>query len=110
MGAKGAILDVGRSTRNWPEEIAMAVYGRDKHCTFPGCDIAANRCDIHHRVHWEHGGTTCLSNAILLCRRHHVFVHQHHWHIDLDQHNQFVFRLPDGNEFVLPASHRPARE
>jgi hypothetical protein len=78
LGHRGEILDVGRATRNWPEALANAVYTRDRHCRFPGCDTAANRCDIHHRTHWQHGGETCLTNTILLCRRHHTLIHHHH--------------------------------
>jgi hypothetical protein len=31
---------------------------------------------VHHLLEWEHGGTTDLSNLVLLCRRHHVAVHE----------------------------------
>ena len=32
--------------------------------------------DGHHLVHWADFGTSDLSNAALLCERHHTIVHQ----------------------------------
>ena len=32
-------------------------------------------CDAHHLVHWADGGPTDVSNAALLCERHHTTVH-----------------------------------
>ena len=43
----------------------------------PDVEIPAPWCDIHHVVHWEHGGPTDLTNGAHLCRRHHTFLHQH---------------------------------
>ncbi|MCC6437308.1 MAG: hypothetical protein IT196_19925, partial [Acidimicrobiales bacterium] len=37
-----------------------------------------------------------VHNGVLLCRRHHVFIHTHHWTIHLDHHQRPVFRQPDG--------------
>ena len=48
---------------------------RDQHCTYPGCDMPAHWSDAHHLVHWADGGATDLSNAALLCERHHTVVH-----------------------------------
>jgi hypothetical protein len=32
--------------------------------------------DAHHLVHWADFGSSDLSNAALLCERHHTIVHQ----------------------------------
>ena len=42
----------------------------------PHCDAPARWCDVHHLVEWERGGTTDLGSLLLLCRRHHVAVHE----------------------------------
>ena len=49
---------------------------RDEHCQFPGCRAPASWCDAHHLVWWTRGGDTSLENCFLLCRRHHVAVHE----------------------------------
>ena len=48
---------------------------RDGHCTYPGCDMPGQWADAHHLIHWADGGPTDLSNAALLCERHHTIVH-----------------------------------
>ena len=49
---------------------------------------------------WERGGESNLANGVLLCSRHHRFLHQHpDWQIDWDQTNFRVYR-PDGTELA----------
>ena len=35
--------------------------------------------DAHHITHWVDGGPTSLTNAALLCARHHTIAHQRGW-------------------------------
>ncbi len=44
---------------------------RDLTCRWPGCNVAAERCDIDHTVPWPYG-TTHPSNTKLYCRIHHL--------------------------------------
>ncbi|MDR0592789.1 MAG: HNH endonuclease [Bifidobacteriaceae bacterium] len=74
LGAKGEILDVGRTTRIVPKGIRTALEARDKGCCFPGCDRPVEVCHAHHVKPWTRGGPTCLSNLCLLCPRHHRLV------------------------------------
>ena len=96
LGANGEILDVGRATRHWPDAIANAIRLRDRGCTFPGCDRPAGWTDVHHCTEWHHNGPTSITNGTLLCRWHHTYLHQHHWTVQLDQHQRPVYRRPDG--------------
>jgi hypothetical protein len=79
MNADGEVLDLGRRTRTIPRALRRAIVLRDQHCQFPGCRAPAAWCDAHHLVHWLLGGTTDLHNCALLCRRHHVAVHEGGW-------------------------------
>ena len=52
------------------------VEARDGTCRFPGCSVAAHKCDLDHVVPFDHehplhGGLTREDNLIALCRRHH---------------------------------------
>jgi len=76
LSRDGEILDHGRTARLFTPGQVRALWRRDRHCTFPGCDIPAAWCDAHHLTHWADGGTTSLSNAALLCARHHTIVHR----------------------------------
>ncbi len=79
VNAEGEILDLGRRTRTIPRRLRRAIRLRDQHCQFPGCRAPAAWCDVHHLVHWLLGGETNLDNCALLCRRHHVAVHEGGW-------------------------------
>ena len=73
------LLWLGRSRRTADGRLWTAVVTRDEHCTFPGCRVDASRCEIHHPLPWEHGGTTDPANSALLCVRHHHTVHEGGW-------------------------------
>jgi Domain of unknown function (DUF222)/HNH endonuclease len=71
----GVPLSVGRKTRTIPPAMRRALQARDQRCCFPGCE---NRrfLHAHHIRHWAHGGETRLDDLVLLCSRHHRFVHE----------------------------------
>ena len=76
---RSQILDLGRRTRTVPDRLRRAITIRDQHCQFPGCRAPASWCDAHHLVLWTRGGETNEENLALLCRRHHVAVHEGGW-------------------------------
>jgi hypothetical protein len=68
-------LDVGRRVRTVTPAIRRALELRDGGCAWAGCTAPASWCDAHHIIHWADGGVTALINLVLLCRRHHMAVH-----------------------------------
>ncbi|WP_159620642.1 HNH endonuclease signature motif containing protein [Ruania rhizosphaerae] len=85
----GQPLDVGRSRRLHTPAQTRAIWARDRHCQFPGCDAPPGWGEIHHSTWWSRGGTTDVEHGILLCWHHHAYVHQRditirrhadHWH------------------------------
>ncbi len=76
LGSRGEVLDLGHRVRLFTPGQTRALWLRDAHCSFPGCDAPAFWCDAHHLWHWADGGPTSLENAALLCGRHHVVVHR----------------------------------
>jgi hypothetical protein len=63
----------GRSQRAVPERLRRIVEHRDQGCRVPGC--GARHVEIHHILHWSHGGVTETWNLISLCPRHHKLHH-----------------------------------
>jgi hypothetical protein len=61
-GPSGLPLDVGRAQRTATAAIRRAVELRDGHCVFTGCTAPAAWCDVHHVIHWAHGGPTSCDN------------------------------------------------
>jgi hypothetical protein len=86
LGGASEPLDIGRTTRVIPAAIRRALVLRDGGCRFPGCDRPAQWTDAHHLRHWLHGGHTKLDNLVLVCRRHHVMLHETGWTITYDHH------------------------
>ncbi|UIJ35048.1 HNH endonuclease signature motif containing protein [Allobranchiibius sp. GilTou73] len=76
LGGESEPLDVGRAKRLFTGGLRTAIIHRDQHCTFPGCDRPPDWCDAHHVRPWWAGGQTTLTNAALLCARHHTIVHR----------------------------------
>jgi hypothetical protein len=75
LGSAGEVLDLGQQVRLFTAAQTRRLWLRDRHCTYPGCDMPGQWCDAHHLVHWADGGPSDLSNAGLLCERHHTIVH-----------------------------------
>ncbi len=92
--AKGSILDVGRKTRTISPALRRALEIRDRGCRFPGCGLRFT--DAHHVRHWADGGTTKLSNALLLCAFHHRMVHEGRWTVEWWGEGRPVFFDPRG--------------
>lgn len=103
-GPDGLPLDVGRAQRTASAAIRRAVELRDGHCVFAGCDAPPEWCDIHHVVHWAHGGPTSCDNGALLCERHHTSVHEGGFGIKRDPGTgRWHTYRPDGTEIVSRA-------
>jgi hypothetical protein len=75
-GPDGLPMDTGREQRTANAAIRRALEMRDGHCVFAGCTAPAAWCDVHHVIHWVHGGPTSCDNGALLCERHHTAVHE----------------------------------
>lgn len=73
--AGGEILHLGRSQRLASRAQRRALRLRDATCVFPGCH-QSRHLDAHHLVPWSEGGPTDIEGLALLCRRHHVMVHE----------------------------------
>ena len=77
LDGPGGSADAGCSRRTVPLRLRRLLVARDRHCRWPGCHEPPSRCDAHHVWHWIDGGPTNLDNLVLLCHRHHHFLHQH---------------------------------
>lgn len=84
------VLDVGRSTRFVSEPQRSALVVRDEMCVFPSCIRDHRWCDAHHLTFYEDDPRTDLENLVLLCRRHHVMVHEGLWTMNRDHDGRVV--------------------
>ncbi len=99
-------LDVGTSTDTIPAHLRRAVILRDRHCAAPGCTTPPSGCQVHHIRPRSKGGTTSLTNMILLCSFHHlILIHRWGWSITLNADGTTTMRSPNGSRIYH--SHSP---
>lgn len=113
IDARGDILALGRARRLVSKAQRRALMIRDQACQFPGCS-RTRHLQAHHVIDWSRGGPTDLSNLLLLCRFHHVCVHEGRLTITRNQDAPFpaapvptgeppwLFTLPDGERVDRP--------
>ena len=75
----GMVLSVGRDRYSPPPNLRRLVKWRADRCMGPGCGVPASRCEIDHRIAWEHGGETRLENLNPFCKGHHIVKHHGGW-------------------------------
>lgn len=82
IGSTGQPLDVGRSQRLFTVRQRIALAARDGGCRWPGCERPPSWCEAHHVDEWKRdGGRTDVDAGILLCRHHHLLLHDQGWRI-----------------------------
>lgn len=79
------ILDLGRLQRLFSEAQRLAISIRDGGCIFPNCTKPPSACEVHHITPWHNGGRTDVADGVLLCRHHHMLLHNNHWQIICDR-------------------------
>jgi hypothetical protein len=82
LGSKSQPLDVGMTIRFVTGPMRVALNARDKGCVV--CGAPPIDCEAHHLTSWIDGGTTCVTNLVLLCKRHHIDLHLGHWDIQIN--------------------------
>ncbi len=83
LGSRGEVLDAGRATRFFTRTQRLALIERDDGCAFPGCTSPPAYAEAHHITWWSHGGTSDVSNGVMLCGFHHHRIHDDGWNIRL---------------------------
>lgn len=81
-----------------------AVIARDGTCIFPGCERAAASCQLDHRIPFDEGGPTTVSNLFALCARHHnVKTDRRAYYVPDPETGDIVWLFADGTyEIVTP--------
>lgn len=99
LNGAGVAVDVGRASRLATESQRQAIRAMYATCTFPGCTICVDDCEIHHLQSWERGGRTDLANLAPLClaNGHHHLIHDQGWTITIDPATrEITITRPDG--------------
>lgn len=77
----GGKLDVGRARRLFTERQRIALAAIWGGCAHPDCELPPSWTEAHHALPDSQGGPTDIANGILLCRFHHMLIHNQGWTI-----------------------------
>lgn len=88
---KGQVIDLGRTQRLYSEIQRIGLSARDGGCLFINCTKPPSQCEAHHINEWERDhGLTNVRDGVLLCRHHHMLLHNNHWRITRDNATYFL--------------------
>lgn len=92
----GQCMNVGREHRLFTKKQRIALAARDGGCIFGDCDRPVSWTEAHHIDQWhrDHGGTD-VADGVLLCRFHHMLLHNNHWEIRRSGAQYWLIPPPD---------------
>jgi hypothetical protein len=104
----GQALWFGRSRRlASAAQRRAAIAASDGHCTWPGCTVPADRCEIDHLTGWEQGGATDIENLAPCCRFHNRLKHRQRIAAARAPDGTVAYTRPDGTRIAPTYAHDP---
>lgn len=103
FGSEGNVLDFGRELRLFSRRQRSALAARDGGCIWTGCDRPPSWCEAHHINKWlrDHGRTD-VDDGVLLCKHHHLLLHNNQWRIVRTGHQYFLIPPADIDPTQIP--------
>ena len=105
LGGESVPLDVGRSRRLATSGQRSALAAVHASCAIESCSVPFDRCEIHHVIPWENGGTTDLSVLVPLCSYDHHEIHRRESVLTIQSDRTLIVTETDG----ISTRHRPDR-
>jgi hypothetical protein len=109
----GDVLDLGREQRLYSRHQRVALAIRDGGCIWKGCERPPSWCEAHHIDHYVRDqGRTDLERGVLLCKHHHLKLHNEGWQISRRDGRYWLYPPPDrgGAPQLLVTKSRAMRE
>ena len=92
----GQAVNVGREQRRFTDRQRIGLGVRDGGCLFLNCERPPSWCEAHHINEWSRDhGRTDLADGVLLCRHHHLLVHNNDWRVTREGANYFLVPPPE---------------
>lgn len=103
-------LDVGRAQRLFTDRQRVALAAIWGGCAVESCDRPPSWTEAHHAQHWSAGGRTDVDNGVLLCRHHHMLLHNGSWIIGRPPgRGHQGWTMTDGRRTLRLVSKSPVR-
>jgi len=91
----GQVVNVGRDQRLFTKRQRIGMAARDGGCRFHDCDRPPSWTEAHHIDEFvRHRGKTDIADGVLLCRFHHMLVHNEGWRIVRERADYFAVPPP----------------
>lgn len=105
----GQCMNVGREKRLFTQRQRIGLALRDGGCLFPGCDRPPSYCEAHHIDPWAAAhGRTDIADGVLLCRRHHLLIHDNRWQV-VREDARYLLRPPPEIDPIQKLIPMPSR-
>jgi len=99
---------LGRAQRLFSERRRVELAAIWGGCAVASCERPPSWTEAHHVEHWSRGGPTDTANGILLCRHHHLLLHNGGWRIERPPgHDPDGWRMTDGVRRIRLAAKNP---
>lgn len=105
----GQVLNLGREQRLFTRRQTLSLAARDGGCIFPDCGRPPSWTEAHHINQWHRDhGRTDIADGVLVCRHHHLLIHNNGWHITRERAQYFFVPPPDldPQQRPIPAQQR----
>jgi hypothetical protein len=105
LNPDGSPLDLGREVRLFTQKQRVVISTLQGGCVWLGCEKPPTLCELHHIEDWCQGGKTDVKDGVLLCRYHHMLLHNHGWQITRSRERGR--RYEDSYQLAPPRTHDP---
>src|SRR3954471_5156500 len=106
VDTSSTVIDLGERKRLFTGNARIAATMLERYCRHPGCEIAADRCQIDHNESHTAGGLTDQSNAAPECGPHNRHKYTHGWRTRRGDNGRPYTVRGDGT-LILFAGERP---
>ena len=104
----GVIVHAGRKRRLFNGALREAIQAIDPMCSWLGCNLRAQICDIDHLEPRSRGGPTDPGNGKIMCHKHNVFKHTAGYTATRADTGTIHIARPDGSLLQPPDAARAA--
>jgi hypothetical protein len=105
----GQSLNLGREQRLHNARQRTVIATRDGGCLWPECERPPGWTEVHHINEFAKGGETSVQDGVLLCRHHHMLIHNGGWRISRQQAKYWLHPPAGGSgQQVVPLPTKSA--
>jgi hypothetical protein len=91
----GRVVAASKMSRTVGSRLRRELMARDEGCVIDGCSNS-RWLHTHHVQHFAHGGPTTADNMVIVCGKHHRYLHESGFHLEQLPNGKVVLVRDDG--------------